>query len=322
LRDHQGVERTRGQAGNLIVNHRAVLAHAEAHLLALRGHVFDVLSIAPPVSTAAAVNLAKVISKLSPLLGNLIEFNTVEVLNASNDYDPSGQWERQDPGFPDAVFRGRLAPPPGFEIKAWFPCSTEITARFKDSQNHFKHDHVDVVMLAWMPESVIYGKPRILDVCVVSGLSVAKARDDHYHNPPDYLVVEPEDTSTRTRNLQQTNTNGYKWQGTARDLATAEKLVRSWGRDARRYQPTATYQARLRELIAKYPYRLDTNYAKMDRIAHGEIEAFKKRVLGTSVHGHTVLNWARLLAEGDDTALAALTKQLGVKEADAAELIE
>ncbi len=40
--------------------------------------------------------------------------------------------------------------------------------------------------------------------------SIAEARDQHYHKPPDYLVVEPEDTSRRTKNLRQTNTNGYK----------------------------------------------------------------------------------------------------------------
>ena len=35
----------------------------------LAGHEFDLLTINKPVSPEAAVNLAKVISKLSPLLG-------------------------------------------------------------------------------------------------------------------------------------------------------------------------------------------------------------------------------------------------------------
>ena len=84
-----------------------------------------------------------------------------------------------------------------------------ITARFKDSQNHFKDDQTYVCLLAWMPDQLIFGKPHIIDVCVVSGLSVAQARDTHYHNPPDYLVLEPEDTTARTRNAstvaQRTN---------------------------------------------------------------------------------------------------------------------
>ena len=57
---------------------------------------------------------------------------------------------------------------------------------------------------------------------------MAKARDDHYHNPPDYLVLEPEDTKARTRNLQQTNTNGYKFQGTAAQFQEAQKIVQAW----------------------------------------------------------------------------------------------
>lgn len=100
----------------------------------LAGHQFDLLTVAKPVSPDAAVNLAKVISKLSPLLGNLIEFNTCEYLSDKPEFKPLGKWRRQDPGFPDAIFEGSIRPAPGFEIKAWFPLATEITARFKDSQ--------------------------------------------------------------------------------------------------------------------------------------------------------------------------------------------
>ena len=173
-----------------------VLASASAHLLGLSGHVFDLLTVSKPISPDAAVNLAKVVSKLSPLLGNLIEFNTVAFLNNQPEYQSLGNWQRQDPGFPDAIFRGpEVTPAPGFEIKAWFPLATEITARFKDSQNHFREDQTNVCMLAWLPDQLIFGKPKIIDVCIVSGRSVAEARDNHYHNPPDYLVLEPEDTT-------------------------------------------------------------------------------------------------------------------------------
>lgn len=302
---------------------QAVLEDAGRHLLGLGGHVFDVLEVTRPVSPAAAVNLAKVISKLSPLLGNLIEFNTVEVLNEHTKFDKHGKWARQDPGFPDTIFRGTIEPEPGIEIKAWFPLSTEITARFRDSQLHFVGDNINVALLAWLPEHLIYGKPRILDVCVVSALTVARARDEHYHNPPDYLVVEPEDTSARTSNLQQTNTAGYKWQGTSGEFAEAERIVRQWGRDGARYSPQPDYQARVRELMGRFKYRLDTNYAKMDRIVHPGIEEFKARVLGTRVHGRTVQAWSRLLCSEDDLAIAeALRKDLGIKKADADELIE
>lgn len=282
-----------------------VLSVAAQHLQRLPGHIFDVVDVSKPVSADAATNLAKVISKLSPLVGNMIEFNTCEFLNSQPEFQGQGVWRRQDPGFPDTVFDSEISPRPGFEIKAWFPLATEITARFKDSQNHFLEGQTNVAMLAWLPEFVIFGRPKIVDIVVVSGMSVAKARDEHYHNPPDYLVLEPENTAARTQNLQQTNTNGYKWQSDER--VDVEKSLRnsaitevaSWGPRGREYSPGPEYQLQLRELIGKYRYRLDTNFAKMDRIVHPEIEAFKRRVLESEFGGMRVSEWARLLTTGN-----------------------
>jgi hypothetical protein len=274
------------------------------------------------VTVNAAVNLAKVISKLSPLLGNLIEFSTVEFLNKQNEFAEFGTWQRQDPGFPDTIFVG-IQPTPGLEIKAWFPLATEITARFKDSQNHFQFDQTYVAMLAWLPEKIIYGKPRIIDVCVVSGLSVALARDTHYHNPPDYLVLEPEDTTQRTANLQQTNTSSYKFQGSADELLEAHKLVDSWGAQGKIYKPTREYQHLLRELLIRYQYRLDTNFAKMDRIVHPGIEEFKKRVYNAEVSGMRVGQWNKLLSSRrEDNIKKSLQDYLEIREESIDELLD
>lgn len=296
---------------------------ASKHMHGLAGHEFDLLTVAKPVSPEAALNLAKVVSKLSPLLGNLIEFNTCEYLSDKAEFKSIGKWVRQDPGFPDAIFEGGITPTPGFEIKTWFPLATEITARFKDSQNHFADDRTYVAMIAWLPEHLIYGKPYILDVVIVSGASVAKSRDDHYHNPPDYIVLEPEDTKDRTRNLQQTNTNGYKFQGTPDAFAAAKKIVQSWGTGGQSYKPTPEYQKQLRELQSRFLYRLDTNYAKMDRIVHPELEKFKTKVLDTKVNGMSVREWYRVLSSEDDARIkAALQKHLDIKEADAEKLLK
>jgi hypothetical protein len=296
---------------------------ASLHLRSLQGHIFDVLTVTKPISPNAGANLAKVISKLSPLLGNMIEFNVVEYLNDKGDFSDFGTWIRQDPGFPDAILDGTIQPTPGFEIKAWFPLATEITARFKDSQNHFADDQTYVAMLAWLPEQLIYGRPKIVDVCIVSGKSVAEARDSHYHNPPDYLVLEPEDTSARTRNLQQTNTNGYKWQGSETQFVEAKRIVEEWGSSGTSYKPTREYQEKLRDLIARYPYRLDTNFAKMDRIVHTEIEGFKSRVYDTKIHGKTVGEWGRLFIRGDDSEIkSALQKYLNITDQDADQLLK
>ena len=291
-----------------------IIESASSHLCKLSDHTFDLITISKPSSLDAAINLAKIISKLSPILGNLIEFSSVEFLNSQNEYKNFGKWRRQDPGFPDTIFEGSINPVPGFEIKTWFPLATEITARFKDSQNHFSDDHIYVCLLAWLPDHLIFGKPKIVDVCVISGLSVALARDTHYHNPPDYLILEPEDTTSRTRNLQQTNTNGYKWQGTTEEFEEAVALVGEWGEDAIQYQTTPEYQLKLRELIARYPYRLDTNFAKMNRIGHEGINEFKQKVLNTVYCGKPIKEWSRLIVRGNEQLLQkALRKNLGIR---------
>lgn len=300
-----------------------VIALASAHLSGLRGHEFDVLEVAKPVSPNAAINLAKIVSKLSPLVGNLIEFNTCEYLNELPEFEEWGHWHRQDPGFPDTVFLGKVKPTPGLEIKAWFPLATEITARFKDSQSHFINNNTYVAMLAWLPEFLIFGKPHIVDIVVVSGASVAKARDTHYHNPPDYLVIEPNDTAARTANLQQTNTAGYKFQGTPAEFAEAQKLVASWGPRGRIYSPAHGYQTLLATLMARFSYRSDTNFAKMDRIVHAEIEAFKRRTYDTVLHGRTIGEWNRLLSRGGEAAVAlALADAFDIREGDGESVVE
>ena len=92
----------------------------------------------------------------------------------------------------------------------------------------------------------------------------------------------------RNANLQQTNTSGYKFQGAANELLEAQKIVDSWGAEAKSYKPTREYQKLIRELLIRYKYRLDTNFAKMDRIVHPGIEEFKKRVYNVEVSGMTV----------------------------------
>jgi len=290
-----------------------VLSAAATCLAGLKGHTIDVLSITRPSTVAEAVNLSLIISKLSPIIGNLLEFKTITLLNDLAEYKGRGIWKRQDPDFPDALFDGDVFPKPGFEIKAWFPFATEITARFKDSQLRFADEATWVAMPAWVPSQLICGQPVILDVCIVSGASVAKARDDHYHKPPHYLVFEPEDTTSRTRNLQQTNTSGYVWQDKPERLIEAQRIVESWGTDGCAYRTDLECQRRLRELRSRFDYRLDTNFAKMDRIVHAEIEAFKTRVLASEFSGRPIRDWARLISKSENGELAtALAKLLNL----------
>lgn len=296
------------------MNTKEVIKLASLHLEKLPGNIFDLLNVSKPTSIDAAINLTKIVSKLSPLVGNLIEFNIVDFLNDYDALKDFGVWRRQDPGFPDTVFEGKVSPTPGFEVKAWFPLATEITARFKDSQNHFLEDQTYVALLAWLPEHVIYGKPKIIDIFITSGASVAAARDLHYHNPPNYVVLEPEDTAARTQNLQQTNTNGYKFQNEKGSIEKAITFVDAWGKNGAIYNTSPIYQAQLRTLLRNFDYRLDTNFAKMDRIRHEGIGQFKIRVHNTVYNGMLIGEWNRLLSCGSDEDIAsALEKHLYIK---------
>lgn len=278
------------------MDYKKVLEIASKHLSSMENKMMPVLDVAKPENLDYAQHLAKVISKLSPLVGNMLEYSVCLELNKL-DWGELGHWKRQDPGFPDTIFESELSPKPGIEIKSWFPLATEITARFKDTVKFFELDQTNVALVAWLPEYIIYGKPKIIDVWVGTAKSVAQARDNHYHNPPDYLVFEPEDTSARTSNLQQTNVNGYKFQGTPAQLEKANKVVESWGYPQNEYNHTIEYQKRLQELVGQFTYRLDTNFAKIDRIQHEGIEAFKTRVLNKTIHNHTIKEWSKIVGD-------------------------
>ena len=73
------------------MNTRDILNAAKEELTSLDSHLIDVLDIKRPTSLAYAKQLAKVISKLSPLLGNMIEFSTVDLLN-KHDWCNMGEW--------------------------------------------------------------------------------------------------------------------------------------------------------------------------------------------------------------------------------------
>lgn len=266
----------------------------------LQNQVVDIIEIQKPTSTQYALQLTKIISKLSPLLGNLFEFKIVDILNKTSDIGIKGKWYRQDPGFPDACFKPDKIdiPKTGIEIKAWFPFATEITGRFKDSEDFFKEDQIYVAVVAWLPEFVFWGKPVIIDTLLVSGKSIAEARDNHYHKPPHYIVFEPEDTTSRTGNLQQTNTSGYVFQDEKTINKTlyqkAEKEISKWAKSDLKYSTDWAYQQKLKALLGKYPYRLDTNYAKIDRIQYQPIEDFKNKVYKIEYKGKTIKEWTKL----------------------------
>lgn len=85
---------------------------------------------------------------------------------------------------------------------------------------------------------------------------------------------------------------------------------------------SSEYQLKLRELFWRYPYRLDTNFAKMDRIRHTDIEAFKTKVLKTEYIGAKVEEWSWILCGGNEAEIKdALETKLDIKEEDPKKIV-
>lgn len=271
------------------------MERAEEHLRAMVGSDVPAVTI-NSLDAKDAPFLGRINSKLSPIIGNLLERQISDLL--TEDAGGGMRWIRQDPDFPDALLLDEdgSSTDSGYEVKAWYVLSTELTGRFRESVNLLEGRNVRVAIIAWHLSHIVYGTPKVVGVLTTDALSVARRRDEHYHRPPDYLCVEPQDTSARTRNLQQTNVAGYKWQGTPEALVEAEEFV--MGHAAAREAPhTPEGQALSAELMAQFSYRLDTNFAKVDRVDHPEIEAFKAEMLGTTVRGRALSSWIRLLRD-------------------------
>ena len=274
---------------------------ADKVLRGLIGETIETLAV-NSLEAEDAPFLGLIISKLSPMIGNLLERRIIQILDHESEHGL--RWVRQDPGFPDALLveRDGTSTEAGYEVKAWYTLSTELTGRFKESQNLLAPRNVRVVVVAWCMSNIIYGQPMIHDVLTVSGSQIARSRDVKYNKPPGYLTIEPNDTTGRTRNLQQTTVSGYKLQEvSAAQMAAANQLVRGHrGRTAEAHTPEA--QEMNAALMAQFPYRLDTNFAKIDRIDDDDVEAFKARVLAMRTRNRTMSSWAKLLKDLNSTS--------------------
>ena len=58
--------------------------------------------------------------------------------------------------------------------------------------------------------------------------------------------------------------------------------------------------------MVRYPYRLDTNFAKIDRIALLSLEAFKQNVLKSVYLDLTVQQWIRAINKAEPAVLKKL----------------
>lgn len=271
------------------LNTENVLQFATKHLYSLIGYTFEVINISKPTNKDYAKFLSKIISKLSPIVGNMIEEQMSTHLNTIKELQEYGTWVRQDPGFPDNIFYSDiLNQTPGIEIKAWLPLATEITARFKTNQTLLQNNNTLLALVVWMPEFILYGRPKIIDIWIGTAKSIAEARDNHYFNPPRYLIIEPQNTANRTVNLQQQNVEGYILQS---DINKVNKYFSKQEIVDFTYSPNNTS---LKQIITNlrntFDYRMDTNFSKLDRLGHEGINNFKTQIFDSELFntGYTI----------------------------------
>ncbi|RTX75016.1 hypothetical protein CD117_01600 [Mammaliicoccus sciuri] len=242
----------------------------------------------------------------------MIEEKMAKHLNESGNFTEFGRWIRQDPGFPDNIFSTDfLENIPGLEIKAWMPFSTEITGRFKTSRKVVLENPTYVAIVAWMPEFILHGRPEIIDIWVEPALNIVENRDRHYNKPPNYILVEPSDTSSRTKNLQQSNVEGYSFQNSNDLLEKAYEFTENSGLLNIDYPLSEDEWKLLEELKNKFPYRLDTNFGKLNRINNVGINDFKDKVYAQKKFNKTIGYWKKI--SNDKTVLHEYLKLFPMK---------
>lgn len=254
--------------------------------------------------------LGQKVSTLSPLIASLVEIAIVEEVNkGAKGY----QWIRQEPAFPDAAMLdgNGESTGSGLEVKAWHVLSTEITGRFKESRARLVSKDVRLTVVAWMLDHVVWGTPALLGVFSCPAIEIAEARDYHYYKPPTYLIVEPGDTADRTVNLQQSLVEGYRLQESNHDMIeSAEALARASG-EAANDPYTTEAESLVALLMSRYSYRLETNFAKIDRVGHQGLGQWKAQTMSLVVQGRSVEEWVRVfrdLTSSNDSRSTAATK--------------
>lgn len=259
-----------------------------------------VIAIYKPPDLELAIFYSKIISKLSPIIGNLLERSVAEELGVRL----KAPYKRQDPEFPDVVVELGKDKRIGFEIKAWYALSTEAAARFRTSQKELSsgaYEEVYLVVIAWTMSKLFYGKPKIINLFFEKAIEIARTRDQKYHNPPWNIVLEPVDTSARTINLQQKVVIGKKLQEESlpegvqaeeelKKLAQDKKI-----KDYKVYSTQEDYVDFIRNLERVLPYREDSNFGKIDRIPHERLSSFLKNTKKLKLLGLTLKDWIEVM---------------------------
>ncbi|MDG5821893.1 hypothetical protein [Natronococcus sp. A-GB7] len=202
---------------------------------------------------------------------------------ADFDYSPSSDW----------VW-------PGVEIKAWCPFATEMSGRMMKGQSIMQKYPDQLLLVAWLPEHLLYGQPKVIGTWVGDGLEMAKSRDNYWHNPPSSLILEPDFSPEREAHKQHTNVDRYLWDDDSSRKDEAEKMAKELELYDTSYSFDADYQQRVRELYSSFNYKKGTNFRKLTRLHHTPLDTFPDNIRkNTTVEGKTLAEWNAHLKRGE-----------------------
>lgn len=277
----------------------------------------------------AVLDLAENLSQLTSLISVQIEANAIKHLNQelSEDLPEDVRWARNDrihgEKYPDLALADMSIQGeedvsdrvwPGIEIKAWCPFATEITGRLKKGQSVLKHAPSTVVLVCWMPENLIYGKPKIFDIWVGDAMEMAKSRDNYWNEPPKDIIVEPDYSPDREAHKQHTNVTRYRLMN-SEDESEAKEKAKELGILGEPHSYESDYQEKLDELRRAFSYKKGSNnFRKLQRLHHPSLQEFiEKAPQRNAVMGKTFAEWKKHMKRGDEEEFKRIIRGTGQK---------
>ncbi|MBQ6140311.1 MAG: hypothetical protein IJI54_03410 [Kiritimatiellae bacterium] len=157
---------------------------------------------------------------LNSALGATIENQVVETLNTIRSvWDTENKYGtylfvRQPQSFPDVVLKNlsdeSSAPIMGIELKGWYLLAKEAEPSMRFQQTRRACAEADLIMVVpWVLNSVISGRPRIYSPYIESARYVAEYRNMYWQKMrgggSDATITEPKDASPYPRKADATN---------------------------------------------------------------------------------------------------------------------
>lgn len=157
---------------------------------------------------------------LNSALGATIENQVVETLNTIRSvWDPENRYGtylfvRQPQSFPDVVLKNlsdeTANPIMGIELKGWYLLAKEAEPSMRFQQTRRACADADLIMVVpWVLNSVISGRPRIYSPYIELAGYAAEYRNRHWRTMrgggSDATIIEPKDATPYPRKADATN---------------------------------------------------------------------------------------------------------------------